>query len=180
MACAAEIKFMIKNSKFIYAILACLIFSIPVFSQIKTTKIDGAGLKNLLPNKQNKKPLLINFWATWCGPCRAEFPELVKIDADYKSKGLNFALVSVDDYGIIDSRVPEFLAQYEATMPSYLLDYPDRTKLAKAVRLIAPKFPDRYPLTLLFDKNGKLVYQKLGLINVKILRTEIEKILPQN
>ena len=168
--------------KFIRFIFISLIFVFPAFSQtfhqIKTTKIDGDGLKKLLPSKENKKPLLINFWATWCGPCRAEFPDLVEIDKDYKSKGLNFALVSVDDYGIIDSRVPEFLEQYEATMPSYLLDYTDRTKLAKAVRLIAPKFPDKYPLTLLFDSKGKLVYQKTGVINPKILRAEIGKVLP--
>lgn len=174
---------MFRVSKFIFTFLFIATFSFAISAQInpkiKTTKIDGNGLKKLLPSKENKKPLLINFWATWCGPCRVEFPELVEIDKDYKSKGLNFALVSVDDYGIIDSRVPEFLEQYEATMQSYLLDYPDRAKLAKAVRLIAPKFPDKYPLTLLFDKNGKLVYQKTGVINPKILRAEIEKILPK-
>lgn len=168
--------------KFIRFIFLCLIFVSPAFSQIysqiKTTKIDGDGLKKLLPSKENKKPLLINFWATWCGPCRVEFPDLVRIDKDYKEKGLNFALVSVDDYGIIDSRVAEFLSQYEATMPSYLLDYPNRKQLAKAVRLIAPAFADKYPLTLLFDSKGKLVYQKTGVINPKILRAEIEKVLP--
>lgn len=166
--------------KFIRIAFICLIFIFPAFSQIKTTKIDGDGLKKLLPNKENQKPLLVNFWATWCGPCRVEFPDLVEIDKDYKEKGLNFALVSVDDYGIIDSRVPEFLSQYNATMPSYLLDYPNREQLTKAVRLISPAFSDRYPLTLLFDQNGKLVYKKTGLINPKLLRAEIEKVLPKN
>ena len=170
--------------KFIRFIFICLIFVLPAFSQtyskIRTTKIDGDGLKKLLPNKENKKPLLINFWATWCGPCRVEFPDLVEIDKEYKEKGLNFALVSVDDYGIIDSRVAEFLEQYEATMPSYLLDYPNRAQLAKAVRLIAPTFSDKYPLTLLFDSKGRLVYQKTGVINTKVLRAEIEKVLPKN
>ena len=166
--------------KFIFTVLFIAAFSFTISAQIKTTKIDGAGLKNLLPSKENKKPLLINFWATWCGPCRVEFPDLVEIDKNYKSKGLNFALVSVDDIGVIDSRVPEFLSQYEATMPSFLLDYSNRTRLAKAVRLIAPRFPDKYPLTLLFDKNGRLVYQKTGVINPKILRAEIEKVLPKS
>ena len=168
-----------KSTKFLWAIFCVVIFAAPIFAQNQTTKIDGEGLKNLLPNKDNKKPLLINFWATWCGPCRVEFPELVKIDADYRAKGLNFALVSVDDFGIIDTRVPEFLQQYEATMPSYLLDYPTRPKIAKAVRLIAPGFPDRYPTTLLFDSGGKLVYQKIGVIDRKILRKEIDKVLPK-
>lgn len=168
-------------SKYLFTIILLTVFAVPGFTQVKTetTKIDGEDLKNLLPNKDNKKPLLINFWATWCGPCRVEFPELVKIDSDYRDKNLNFALVSVDDYAIIDTRVPEFLADYEATMPSYLIDYPTRAKIAKAVRLIAPGFVDRYPLTLLFDSNGKLVYQKIGVIDQKILRKEIDKILPK-
>ena len=50
----------------------------------KITQVDAATLKNLL--KTNGKPLLVNFWATWCDPCREEFPDLVKIDADYGEK----------------------------------------------------------------------------------------------
>ena len=125
-------------------------------------------------------PLLVNFWATWCGPCHSEFPELVKIDADYRAKGLNFYVVSVDDFALIDSRVPEFLKEYESTMPSYLINIRGRREIAKAVRQIAPKFPDVYPLTLLFDADGELVFQKNGRVDSKILRKEIEKVLPAN
>jgi thiol-disulfide isomerase/thioredoxin len=144
-----------------------------------TNKINGTELK-ALAKSTNKKPVLLNFWATWCGPCRVEFPELVKIDADYREKGLNFRLVSVDDFAVIDTRVPEFLNEYEATMSSYLINLPNRREIAKAVRQISPGFVDRYPLTLLFNANGKLVYQKVGVIDAKILRKEIDKILPKN
>src|SRR5687767_14444729 len=90
-----------------------------------TKKISAAELK-ALAKSANKQPVLINFWATWCGPCRVEFPELVKIDRDYRAKNLNFRIVSVDDFAVIDTRVPEFLEQYEATMPSYLINLPNR------------------------------------------------------
>lgn len=143
-----------------------------------TKKINAAELK-ALAKSANKQPVLLNFWATWCGPCRVEFPELVAIDKDYKAKGLNFRLVSVDDWAIIDTRVPEFLQQYDATMPSYLIDLPNRAQIARAVRQIAPGFVDRYPLTLLFNANGKLVYRKVGVIDAKILRREIDKVLPK-
>jgi thiol-disulfide isomerase/thioredoxin len=143
----------------------------------ETIKIDGEGLKALLPNAEKKQPVLLNFWATWCGPCHSEFPDLVKIDNDYREKGLNFVVVSVDRVSLIDTQVPEFLRQYNATMPSYLITLPTRREIAKAIRQIAPTFRDVYPLTLLFDASGKLVYQKIGRVSPQILRTEINKLL---
>ena len=179
---------MIKKS--IKALLAFFVLVISIaalFAQetnLKTTaetkKISGEELKALVKQAANKQPVLINFWATWCGPCRSEFPELVEIDADYRAKGLNFFIVSIDKVGIIDTRVAQFLQQYESTMPSYLLDLPNRGQIAKAVRQIAPKFTDAYPLTLLFDARGRLIFQKTGRVNTKILRAEIDKVLVKN
>ena len=166
--------------------IICLIlylFSLQVFSisaqnvPTETKKIDANGLKKLLPNAENKQPVLLNFWATWCPPCRSEFPDLVKINADYRAKGLVFNVVSVDNPVLIDSAIPQFLQEFNSPMPSYLLDFPNRRESAKAIRQIAPKVRDIYPLTLLFDKNGRLVFQKIGKINAKMLRSEIDKVI---
>lgn len=174
-----------KSARAFSIALIFFVFAVSVFAQenklsvtTETKKITGEELKSLA-KPTDKKPVLINFWATWCGPCKSEFPELVEIDKDYRAKGLNFYLVSVDDRAVIYTRVPEFLESYDSTMPSYLIDLDSRPAIAKAVRRIAPKFPDTYPLTLLFNADGKLVFQKAGRINAKILRKEIEKVLPK-
>src|SRR4051794_11613171 len=91
-------------------------------SRPTVTKIDTDGLKTLL--KTDAKPRLINFWATWCDPCREEFPELVKIDAEYKGK-IDFLSVSLDDLDDIGTTVPKFLVQMKSTMPAYLLNATD-------------------------------------------------------
>ena len=53
------------------------------------------ALKSLLA-KEKSKPLLVNFWATWCDPCRDEFPDLVKIDNDFRAS-IDFVTVSLDE-----------------------------------------------------------------------------------
>lgn len=166
-----------RFSVFIFTIFLFLTFSLSVSAQT-VTKIDGAGLRKLLPDKENKKPVLINFWATWCGPCRVEFPELVEINNDFRAKGLDVKLVSVDNFALIDSSVPEFLQQYEAAnISAYLLDIPNDSQRLRAIRRIAPPVRGGIPLTLLYNANGKLVYRKSGVINAEILRKQIEKIL---
>ncbi len=148
---------------------------LPVVTRTKAI----TDLTTLLPAAENRRPLLINFWATWCGPCRVEFPELIKIDAEYRAKGLDFAIVSLDNLGAMDSVVADFLKSYESTMPSYLLDLPSRRAISRAIRQIAPAARDGFPLTLLFDARGRLVYQKNGVIDAKFLRSKIDKVLAE-
>src|SRR5258706_16158288 len=72
-----------------------------------------------------RHPVLVNYWATWCDPCRDEFPDLVKIDQDYRSKGLDFIAITLDDLADIKTAVPKFLLAMNAKMPVYLLNVAD-------------------------------------------------------
>ncbi|MEP6923548.1 MAG: redoxin family protein [Pyrinomonadaceae bacterium] len=141
----------------------------------KVTQVDFAGLQAVLKqNAVDKRPLLVNFWATWCPPCREEFPDLVKIDKEYRPQGLQFVTVSIDDLAEIERDVPAFLAEMKATMPAYLLKTADEET---AIHAIAPEWRGALPLTVLYDANGKSVYTKMGPVKPEILRTQIEKLL---
>ena len=136
-------------------------------------QIDLDGLKKLLQrNPKNAGPLLVNFWATWCDPCREEFPDLVKIDGDYRGKGLNFVAISLDDLDEIKTGVPKFLLQMKATMPVYLLDVKDPDPAIKAVD---PTWNGELPATFLYSQDGKVALKHFGRINATELRAAIEK-----
>jgi thiol-disulfide isomerase/thioredoxin len=136
-------------------------------------QIDLDGLKKLLQsNPKGARPLLVNFWATWCDPCREEFPDLVKIDGDYRGKGLNFVAISLDDLEEIKTGVPKFLQQVKATMPVYLLDVKDPEP---AIHVVDPTWDGELPATFLYDKDGKVALKHFGRINAAELRVAIEK-----
>ena len=137
----------------------------------KVTKVDLKGLEKLL--KPNGKPLLINFWATWCDPCREEFPDLVKIDTEYRGK-IDFLTVSLDDLADIDTYVPKFLGQMKAEMPAYLLSTPDESE---AIKLVSKDWPGNLPLTILYDEKGVVTYQRNGKVRYLNLTTELDKVL---
>jgi thiol-disulfide isomerase/thioredoxin len=133
------------------------------------------GLKKVLQRDANDpRPLLVNFWATWCDPCREEFPDLVKIDAEYKSKGLNFITISLDDLADIKTEVPKFLRKMKATMPAYLLNVEDQSE---AIALVSPNWGGGLPATFLFDANGQIVFSKTGIVRPDELKEAINKVL---
>ena len=140
-------------------------------SDVREINLDG--LKKLLQRDSNDpRPLLLNFWATWCDPCREEFPDLVKLDADYKDKGLNFIAVSLDDITDIKSEVPKFLNQMKATMPVVLLNVNDPEP---AIKVVDATWDGQLPATFLYDKDGKVVYKHFGKIKPDELRAAIDK-----
>ncbi|HJR07646.1 MAG TPA: redoxin domain-containing protein [Pyrinomonadaceae bacterium] len=142
---------------------------------VTVTEVDAEGLKKLLQRGEAgaARPLLINFWATWCVPCRTEFPDLVKIYADYQGHGVEFAVVSADDVADIKTDVPKFLREMRATaIPAYLLN---ATDTEAAIAQVDPTWGGELPATFLFDRQGKLVFKHTGIINAAQLRAEIEK-----
>jgi thiol-disulfide isomerase/thioredoxin len=137
-------------------------------------EIDLEGLKKILQrDPKDTRPLMVNFWATWCDPCREEFPDLVKVDNDYRGKGLNFIAISLDDVSDIKSAVPQFLKEMKATMPVVLLNVNDPEP---AIKVVDATWNGQLPATFLYDKDGKVIFKHFGRIKPDELRAAIEKV----
>jgi thiol-disulfide isomerase/thioredoxin len=134
-------------------------------------QIDNNGLRKALT--PSSKPLLVNFWATWCDPCREEFPDLVKLDAEYKGK-IDFITISLDELSEINRDVPKFLAEMKAGMPAYLLKALDDDA---AIASVSKEWSGALPLTILYDAAGKQIYYRQGKVKLETVRAEIDKLL---
>jgi thiol-disulfide isomerase/thioredoxin len=144
----------------------------------KVAEIDEAALKSLLGAGAGRaRPLLINFWATWCVPCREEFPDLVKIRGQYDESRLDFVLVSLDDPSDIEKAVPEFLSEQRATdLTSYLLRAADESV---AINLVDPEWSGELPATFLYDRSGSIVFKHKGRIKPAELRAALDQALKE-
>ena len=128
-----------------------------------------ADFKKLKDDSQGKV-LLINFWATWCAPCVAEFPEFVAIDKNYRAKGVRMVSISTDEKSDIESAVLPFLKKQQAEFESFLSDADDPQML---IDVVDKNWSGALPATFAFDKQGKLIFTKYGIID----REELLKIL---
>jgi thiol-disulfide isomerase/thioredoxin len=143
--------------------------------KVSVKEIDFDGLKSLLTrNPANARPLLVNFWATWCDPCREEFPDLLQINSDYGRLGLEFAAVSLDDRTELTTGVPAFLAEMKAQVPAYLLNVNDPEP---AIKYLDNSWSGALPATFLYDEDGKVVYKHFGRVPVGELRAAINKVV---
>ena len=136
----------------------------------KVTQIDEQALKDVV--KPKGRPQLINFWATWCGPCREEFPDLVEIGNEHKDK-IDLITVTLDEPSEINTTVPEFLAQMGADFPAFLLKTKD---VDAAIEIVSKEWQGALPFTILFDVNGEPIYSKQGKFKPDVLISKIESL----
>ena len=112
------------------------------------------------------KVLLINFWATWCGPCVAEYPDLQKLHVDLKKKGFSVIGFSADkNHGA----VRRFLEQNGHTYPMAVMSGGSLMRDFKAGTGL--------PVTFLVNRQGNIVEKYLGPRSYEKFRSEIEKVL---
>lgn len=115
---------------------------VPVFPNVAFTSLDGARQLDL--ESFRGRPVLMTFWASWCGPCRQELPELQKLSAELTNQGFALVTINVDQSAAAGAR---FLQRYNIDVPVYRMD--QRTLFQLGVSSL--------PTNLLLDREGRPV-----------------------
>jgi cytochrome c biogenesis protein CcmG/thiol:disulfide interchange protein DsbE len=111
--------------------------------------------------------VLVNFWATWCGPCREETPGLVRVAHAYAPKGLSVAGITMDEDGV--ELVRKFAHDFGVDYP-ILLPGPDFELAGRVSGL---------PTTLLIDRKGRVAKTYVGPVREAVFRADVEVLLKE-
>ena len=111
--------------------------------------------------------VLINYWASWCAPCRQETPGLIDLARDYRYKGLSIVGVSMDEGGkrAVESFLTEFHVPYPVLMPDLSL----------------PSVPavESLPTSVLIDRNGRAAKSYIGAVRETVFRADVDRLLAE-
>ncbi len=136
--------------------------------EVTLQRIDKSGAASLVKN-DSKKLRLINVWATWCGPCLTEFPELVSNHRRYRKRPFELITISADP-AEREEQALEFLKGEHASSTNYLFVGENEYELAEA---LDPRWEGALPYTLLVAPGGKIIYRKQGELDPLALRRAI-------
>jgi peroxiredoxin len=140
---------------------------------VSVSLVGAQGMKTLRSNMGDQYTL-VNFWATWCGSCVAEFSDLQDTFRMYSDRGLNLVTVSVNSPDEKAS-VLRFLQQKHATSRNLLFDSDDASALQTAFN---PKWQSAVPYTVMLGPNGEVLYSTFGSVDILQLRRKILAAMP--
>jgi peroxiredoxin len=143
---------------------------------VSVEMVTADQLEALRRNVGTDKLLLVNFWATWCGPCTVEFPELQKMVRMYAKRPLQIVTVSINSP---DEKkfVLSFLQEQHAINRNLLFSGNDS---ADAVKAFGTDWKGGVPYTVLIGMNGDVIYKTQGGMNAVDVRRAILKNLPDD
>jgi thiol-disulfide isomerase/thioredoxin len=139
---------------------------------VALTPLDETGFEKLVQSHQGKV-VLYDFWATWCDGCRAELPELVKLEAKLRSRGFELVTISADE--------PEAVADAEKLLRRLAVPGVAYRREAKSddkfINAIDAKWSGALPAAFLYDRNGRKVRSFIGETDIKDFEAAIAKVL---
>ena len=149
----------------------------PVSAAVSTASAAPGLMTARLPDIDGKpraleqwrgKVLVVNFWATWCGPCREEIPAFIKMQDKLGAKGLQIVGIAVDQ----QDKVRPYAAEMKINYPVLVGDL-EAIDLARQ----AGNRLGGLPFTVVFDRQGAAVHSQLGSINPQKLEALVQPLL---
>ena len=137
--------------------------------------VDAGGLKQLR-TEPSGKVRLINFWATWCGPCVTEFPDLVTMNRMYRHRAFELITVAAN-YPDENKEVLAFLQKRQASSRNLLFGETDKYKLMDA---FDPQWDGGLPYTVLLGPQAEVIYRCQGAFDALELKRAIVKALKED
>ena len=134
--------------------------------------IDAQGYLKLTQQHRGK-PLLVTFWATWCEPCRDEYPMLNELAKQYAAQGLKVVGVNLDDDGDI-ILMRRFIARYKPVFPNYRKKKGEEEPFRQAV---LPGWNGTLPASFFYARDGKQVGSFVGEKNREAYEGAIRSLL---
>ena len=165
-----------KPRLFFYCLILAVGFKPGIYSQPKTTpevKIINVSDLELILEEGKGSAILINVWATWCEPCREEFPDLVKLSDQYK-KNIRFIGISADDVDELSSKVIPFLKKQNAQFENYLIKVMEPEDF---INLLDKDWSGAIPATFIYDKNGIQNEVLIGMQSYEEFENSIKKVI---
>ena len=130
--------------------------------------IDDSGVAKLVKNDGDRL-LVVNLWATWCGPCVAELDDLVTMNRMYRGRKFRMVTISMDEPSKF-AEAQRVLTEHHASTTNYLLSSADKDKFADA---LDKEWPGPVPYTLVIAPGGKVIYRKSGAFDALELKRAI-------
>lgn len=137
--------------------------------------IDAQGYARIVQEHRGK-PLLITLWATWCEPCRDEYPMLNELAKEYEPKGLQVVGVNYDQDGDL-ILMRRFIARYKPIFPNFRKKQGDETGFTQAVM---PGWNGALPASVFYNKYGKQVNHVLGAGSRETYENAIRQLLAED
>ncbi|MEO7651942.1 MAG: TlpA disulfide reductase family protein [Bryobacteraceae bacterium] len=134
--------------------------------------LDESSYTALLKSKKGSV-ILVDFWATWCAPCREETPALAKLDAKLRAKGFQLITISADEPEQAKA-ASDFLKKSGISTPAYLRRAKDDDKF---ISFVDQKWSGALPALFLYDRQGKKVASFVGEANLALVEAAIRKLL---
>lgn len=153
-------------------LLIIFLVSVNCFSQDNIKILDKTGLENLISHRSNKL-LLLNIWATWCVPCREEFPDLIKLNDVFKDK-VDIVGISVDYPDEINSKIKPFAEKLKINFNLFVNGTGNDEAL---INLLDKDWNGAIPATFVFDIDGKLVQKIYGKQNFDSFKEILTKLI---